>query len=200
MSRGRRGQRLKAQRLLYFVTGNRHKFKEVNELAKGWGLELKRLTPPYPEIQAESLEEVAKHGALQACSTLAKPCFVEDAGLFVRALGGFPGPYSAYVFKTLGNGGMLKLMLGVEDRRAEFRSAVAYCEPGFKPKVFKGVVKGKLSLRPRGSRGFGFDPIFIPEEGDGRTFAEMGLHEKNELSHRARAVKRFFKWYLGSRP
>lgn len=197
MSRGRRG--VSSLPPLCFVTENRYKFREVNELARGLGLRLRRLTPRHPEIQAERLEEVAKHGALQACLTLAKPCFVEDAGLFIRALGGFPGPYSAYVFKTLGNGGLLKLMLGVEDRRAEFRSAVAYCEPGSKPKVFKAVVKGKLSLRPRGSRGFGFDPIFIPEEGDGRTFAEMELSEKNKLSHRAKAVRKFFKWYLGLR-
>lgn len=181
---------------LAFVTSNRHKFEEAEKIAREQGVELEHRDVPYIEIQAENLTDIAKPSAQQASALLRAPCFVEDAGLFVEALGGFPGPYSAYVFKTLGNEGLLKLMRGESDRRAEFRSAVGYCEPGERPRVFEGKVAGTISPEARGSGGFGFDPIFVAGEGDGRTFAEMSTEEKNELSHRARAIEKFLKWYV----
>lgn len=181
--------------LLVFVTSNRHKFEEANEIARRHGIDLEHRDVPYTEIQADELEQVVRPSVQQACTLLGCPCFVEDAGLFIRALNGFPGPYSEFVFRTLGNSGILKLMDGVEDRRAEFRSAVGYCEPGKKPEVFTGRVEGNLVHEVRGTLGFGFDPIFSPLEGDGRTFGEMEIHEKNRISHRARAIEAFFRWY-----
>lgn len=180
---------------LIFVTSNRHKFEEASELAARHGIELEHRDTPYIEIQADELEQVVRPGVQQACALLRQPCFAEDAGLFVRVLQGFPGPYSNFVFRTLGNKGLLKLMSGEKDRRAEFRSAVGYCEPGEKPKVFTGKVEGTIALEARGMHGFGFDPVFVASEGDGRTFAEMSMNEKNRLSHRARAIEAFFKWY-----
>jgi XTP/dITP diphosphohydrolase len=118
----------------------------------------------------------------------------EDAGLFVDALQGFPGPYSSDVYKRLGVKGVLKLMEGVRNRKASFRSAVAFCRPAGRPKCFLGTVVGTIGLRPRGSGGFGFDPIFIPAEGDGRTFAQMTVDEKNRMSHRARSFRKFSRW------
>jgi len=120
---------------------------------------------------------------------------VEDAGLFVEALKGFPGPYSAYVYRTLGTRGILKLMENVEDRAASFRSVVVFSSPEHQPVCFSGEVKGRISMEERGDSGFGFDPIFEPEAGDGRTFAEMTTEEKNRYSHRAEALRRFAKWY-----
>jgi XTP/dITP diphosphohydrolase len=184
---------------LIFVTGNRHKFKEASEIAAKLGIKFMMRDVPCKEIQADELEEIARQSAVDACISLSKPCFVEDAGLFVQALRGFPGPYSSYVFRTVGNKGLLKLMAGVKNRRAEFRSAVSYCEPNSNPMTFSGVVKGRITPRPRGSHGFGFDPIFVPSEGDGQTFAEMSVAEKNALSHRARAIKKFLKWYAQRR-
>jgi len=184
---------------LIFVTGNRHKFKEAGEIAAKFGIKLVMRDVPCKEIQADELEEIACQSAADACASLDKPCFVEDAGLFVRALRGFPGPYSSYVFRTVGNKGMLKLMASVSNRRAEFRSAVSYCKPDSNPIAFRGVVKGRIAPRPRGSHGFGFDPIFVPSEGNGRTFAEMTIAEKNALSHRARAIKKFLKWCVQRR-
>ena len=184
---------------LIFVTGNRHKFEEIGEIAAKQGLKLEMRDLPCKEIQADELEEVARQSAVDACTLLGKPCFVEDAGLFVRALRDFPGPYSSYVFRTIGNNGLLKLTVNMKNRRAEFRSAVSYCKPNSKPLIFSGRVVGKIALRPRGSHGFGFDPIFVPSEGDGRTFAEMAIAEKNALSHRARAAKKFLKWYIQRR-
>ena len=180
---------------LIFVTSNLHKFEEAGEIAARCGIELQHRDTPYIEIQADELEHVVRPGVQQACALLRQPCFVEDAGLFVRALKGFPGPYSNFVFRTLGNEGLLKLLSGANDRRAEFRSAIGYCEPGGKPEVFTGRVEGTIALEPKGAQGFGFDPIFVATEGDGRTFAEMSTGEKNRLSHRARAIEAFFKWY-----
>ncbi len=181
---------------LYFVTGNRGKFREVSEMAKKYGLVLEQSEIPYIEIQAEDLKEVAKVGVQQAFAMLKRPCFVEDSGLYIHSLGGFPGPYSKYVYLTIGNEGILKLMSGFSHRGAEFRCSVGYCEKADEPVVFEGKVMGRISTELRGSGGFGFDPIFIPEEGDGRTFAEMSVEEKNALSHRGRAIEEFFRWYV----
>ncbi len=180
---------------LIFVTSNPHKFEEASELAARLGIELEHGRVPYIEIQADRLEDVVKPGAQQACALIRTACFVEDAGLFVQALRGFPGPYSNFVFRTLGNEGLLKLMAGERDRKAEFKSAVGYCEPGQKPEIFTGKCEGAITHQAKGAGGFGFDPIFSPNEGDGRTFAEMSTAEKNRLSHRARAIEAFFKWH-----
>ncbi len=180
---------------LVFVTSNKHKFEEAERVAEGHGIELEHREVPYIEIQSDDLADVSKLGAREASGTIQGPCFVEDAGLFIEALRGFPGPYSSYVFRTVGNEGILKLLEGVDDRKAEFRSAVGYCEPGGEPEVFDGAVEGKIMTAEKGDGGFGFDPIFVPGEGDGRTFAQMSTEEKNELSHRARAIENFLKWY-----
>lgn len=177
-----------------FVTTNRYKFEEASELAARHGIEIERRNMPYIEIQADDLEEIIQVGVQQACALLKASCFAEDAGLFIRAFRGFPGPYSNFVFRTLGNEGILKLMANESDRRAEFRAAVGYCEPGQKPKIFAGKVEGTITLEAKGARGFGFDPIFSPNEGDGRTFAEISAAEKNKFSHRARAIEGFFNW------
>ena len=179
---------------LIFVTGNRHKFEEVSQLAAEHCLRIEMRDVKYAEIQADELVTIACHGAKKACEKIRAPAFVEDAGLFVRALRGFPGPYSSFVFRAMGNEGVLKLMRGVSDRRAEFRSTIGYCEPGSEPVVFEGVVRGSITTALRGSRGFGFDPIFQPVDSR-RTFGEMNLAEKNEFSHRARAMKKFIKWH-----
>lgn len=180
---------------LIFVTGNRYKFEEISEIVADRGIKIQMKDLPCKEIQADKIEEVACQSAVDACNLLGKPCFVEDAGLFVSALRGFPGPCSSYVFRTIGNNGLLKLMVNTKNRRAEFRSAISYCEPNSEPMTFTGNVVGKIALKTRGSHGFGFDPIFIPGEGDGRTFGEMTIAEKGAISHRSRAGKKFLKWY-----
>jgi XTP/dITP diphosphohydrolase len=179
---------------LIFVTSNRYKFEEAKAIAAKYGLSIEMKDVPCNEIQADDLEDIASFSAKEACRILGKPCFVEDAGLFVRALHGFPGPYSNYVFRTIGNEGLLKLMAGVKDRDAEFRSAVGYCEPKAEPIVFSGRSSGSITTRARGHHGFGFDPVFVPRHGDGKTFAEMAVVEKNAYSHRAMAIRKFLKW------
>jgi len=111
--------------------------------------------------------------------------FVEDAGLFIRALNGFPGPYSSFVYKTIGIRGILKLLNDVSDRTAFFKSVIGlWCNDHIE--IFEGVVEGHITKEPRGAGGFGFDPIFIPK-GCKKTFAEMSVDEKNLFSHRAKA-------------
>lgn len=178
---------------LSFVTTNVNKFLEVREIAAEFGVEIEHINLPYLEIQSSNLEDVAKIGAQQAYGMLKRPCFVEDSGLFIDELRGFPGPYSSYVFKTIGNEGILKLMNGVVNRRAEFVSVIGYCRSPTEVFVFRGVTAGEISHEVRGSGGFGFDPIFIPS-GESRTFAEMSITEKNKFSHRGKAVKNFLEW------
>lgn len=178
-----------------FVTTNRGKYEEASKLLRSFGIEVEWVNQECVEIQSDSLEEIAKQSAQEAAQKLGRPVFVEDAGLFVEALRGFPGPYSSYVYKTIGVLGVLKLMEGVENREAYFESVVAFCDPvRGELEAFSGRVYGRISLEPRGSYGFGYDPIFIPLEGDGRTFAEMSTEEKNALSHRARALRAFANW------
>jgi XTP/dITP diphosphohydrolase len=120
---------------------------------------------------------------------VAPPYFVEDAGLLVETLRGFPGVYSAQAFRTIGNEGLLRLLSDARDRSASFRAVVAYVDGPRPPRMFTGDIHGRIARTPRGHNGFGFDPIFVPE-GHRRTFAQMGPEEKNRLSHRARALDR----------
>jgi XTP/dITP diphosphohydrolase len=177
--------------LIYFVTANQGKFEE----ARGILGEVEQKNLGYVEIQAETLEEVAAYGIREVAEKLAGRVMIEDAGLFIEGLKGFPGVYSAYVFDTIGNGGILRLMDGMKDRRAAFRSVVAYAEPGGEPVLFRGEVWGEIAALPRGSGGFGYDPIF---EVGNKTIAEMDISEKNEISHRGASIRALKSW-LSSR-
>lgn len=183
-----------------FATTNSDKFKEAAEIVEAYGIRLKRLNLEKQEIQAENIVEIAVYSAQQLVLTgTVRSVVAEDSGFFVDALRGFPGPYSSYVYKTLGSRGILNLMRNVNDRKASFTSAVAYCAVRSIPVCFTGVVKGTLTSRLRGKSGFGFDPIFVPQYGDGRTFGEMNVEEKNRFSHRAKAFAKFCKWYTSER-
>lgn len=184
-----------ASQALYFATSNRGKFIEAAEVASRFGIRLKHLRVEKLEIQSNDLVAIASFAAMWTAMSEKCPVVAEDAGFFLKALGGFPGPYSSYVFKTLGTSGLLRLMENERNRKASFRAALAFCAPKTRPRCFTGVVEGRVSRRARGAHGFGFDPIFIPRKGDGRTFAEMATEEKNVLSHRAMAFARFSKWF-----
>lgn len=177
--------------MIYFVTGNRGKFEE----AKGVLGDVEQRNIGYTEIQADTLEEVAAFGMKEVSERLEGPVMIEDAGLFIDSLRGFPGVYSAYVFDTIGNEGILKLMDGAADRRAVFRSVLGYAEPEMEPIFFRGELVGEIAQNPRGSGGFGYDPIF--EVGE-KTIAEMELAEKNGISHRGASIRALKSW-LSSR-
>lgn len=181
---------------LTFVTTNTGKANEVRSLLKTFGIEIDVCTIKLTEIQSDSLEEIATKSCEEAHEILKGPVFVEDAGLFIECLNGFPGPYSSYVYRTIGIAGVLKLMRGEENRLARFKSCIACKLPGTPIKLFSGVCIGKISHEPRGSSGFGFDPIFVPEEGNGKTFAEMSVEEKNAVSHRGKSVRLLAEWLM----
>jgi XTP/dITP diphosphohydrolase len=176
---------------LAFVTSNPGKVKEAKKYFEPLGINVYQLKIEYPEIQADTLEEVAEYGLRWLSERIKNPFFLDDSGLFVDALKGFPGVYSAYVYKTIGYEGILKLLQGEKNRRAYFKSVVAYWDGDIH--MFTGIVKGEITEKPRGSGGFGFDPVFRPEGFD-RTFAEMTTEEKNLISHRGRALRAFATW------
>ena len=147
----------------------------------------------YLEPQGNDLIEIARKSAELLAEKIKEPFFIEDSGLFIEALNGFPGPYSSYVSKTIGNEGILKVMKGVKNRKAFFKAVIAYFD-GKNVHIFSGRVDGEISNEMRGCGGFGFDPIFLY---NGKTFAEMG-EEKNKVSHRRKALEDFFKWLKNS--
>jgi len=185
-------------RVAFFVTTNVHKFQEARRVLAGYRVAAALLRVETHEIQDDNTEEIARASAVEAAERCGLPVIVEDSGLFIDALGGFPGPYSSFVYRTIGTRGVLKLMSDVRERDAHFRSAVAFCDPGGPVECFSGRVDGRIAWRERGSSGFGFDPLFEPSGGHGRTFAEMTVTEKNRLSHRARAMQKFAHWYVST--
>jgi XTP/dITP diphosphohydrolase len=205
--------------MLRYVTTNPGKVREAEEyLDEG---SVAQLEYDYTEIQSDDLRDIAARGAREAYRYAGEPALVDDAGLFIRALDGFPGPYSAYVEETVGVERTWDLASREADRGAAFRCVLAYCDgEGFDAspdpvdsddrvaaaaagpdgdeerealpvKLFEGTVRGTM-VEPRGQGGFGFDPIF---ERNGTTFAEMAAEEKNAISHRGRALAKFAEWY-----
>ncbi len=151
------------------------------------GYQLEHIKTAYPEIQAESLEITIIPGLQWVMSKYNRPIMIDDSGLFIDALKGFPGVYSSYVFKTVGNDGILTLMNGVMDRKARFECCIGFMRPGGEPFIAKGIAPGSISSEKAGSGGFGYDPIFVPE-GHDRTYAQFEIAEKNKISHRGRAI------------
>ncbi len=169
---------------MIFVTGNKKKLAET-ELILGMKLEQRDLDPP--EIQADDCVEVVQASAEWLLPFVGEPFIHEDASFHIHALKGFPGAYFKHVMQTIGNEGVLKLMEGIEDRKATARLAIAYYD-GEKIRVFVGEVEGKIATEIRGPQEFGWDPIFIPE-GREKTFAE-DMEYKHEVSHRRKALEK----------
>jgi XTP/dITP diphosphohydrolase len=169
--------------MIYFITSNENKFREAKEIFSAHGISIEQKSAPYKEIQADTLEEVVSE-ALENIDE--QNVFIEDAGLFVEGLGGFPGVYSRYVEDTLGNEAVLKLLRDVKDRGAVFKSVVGY--KGNAVEIFTGKVEGVIAKEQRGTAGFGYDPIFVPK-GFNNTFAE-DINLKMRLSHRKQAMEK----------
>lgn len=190
MARSKGGGRGGGHRALHFMTSNDGKHREVKAALEPLGMTVHRTDIEYPEVQADTLEEVAFFAMDHLKEEMEGDFLIEDSGLFIEPLGGFPGVYSAYVLRTIGNRGILRLLegRGEGDRGATFRSCFGIFTTSGGAKVVSGECKGTISIEVRGKGGFGYDPIFVPE-GDERTFAEMAVEEKNAVSHRGRALK-----------
>ena len=175
---------------VYFVSSNKHKYLEAKEILASFGIKLGFFQARLLEIQSDSLSEIAKAKALDAFSKCKKPIIIEDDALVIPSLGGFPGPYSSYVFDTIGNKGIIELVK--KNRAAKFYATISYCDKRKKPLLFEGITPGKIATKiSRG--GWGYDPIFIPQ-GKTKTYAQ--ITDKNTLSHRYRALAKFASWFV----
>jgi XTP/dITP diphosphohydrolase len=182
----------------YFATQNEHKIAEANVALSPHKIKINKLEGfAKLEIQHTNLEEISKAALTLIVPNTDKLVFVEDSGLFIHELNGFPGPYSSYVFETLGVEGILKLLIDSKSRKAEFRSSVSFGTKGKILATFSSVTEGTLTTQARGENGFGFDPIFIPMWAN-RTFGQMELKEKTVYSHRSKALKKLALWYLNA--
>jgi len=186
-------------RVAFLVTSNVHKFNEARRVLSEYKIAtamLKKIDAV--EIQDDNTENIAKTSAVDAVKKCNLPIIVEDAGLFIEALKNFPGPYSAYVYRTIGNDGVMKLMGNITNRNAYFKSVVAFMSPSLDEALcFHGKIEGNIVKEKRGRQGFGFDPIFKPLNSS-KTFARMTIEEKNQHSHRAQAFRKFAEWYTAS--
>lgn len=175
-----------------FATSNRNKFVEAQEILGKAGIGVSHFPFQHNEIRSDSLKEVAEEAVRAAYAQARKPVFVEDAGLFIHVLDGFPGTYSGWVQGKIGNTGILRLIEGSPDRFAEFRAVIAYTSDGDDVRTFDGACKGAIAKRPEGESGFGYDPIFVPQ-GHSQTFAQ-NKELKNKLSHRYQSLLEFSKY------
>ena len=175
--------------MLRFVTTNAEKASEASDHLGETAVT--QVDYDYDEVQAADVAEIAARGAQEAYEALDgdEPVIVDDTGFYIHALDGFPGPFAAYVDDTLGIERVWDLASGLSDKSASFRCAVGYAD-GEQVTTFEGRVDGAL-VAPRGEGGFGYDPIF---EYEGQTFAELSMAEKNEISHRARALTNLAEW------
>ena len=168
---------------LVFVTSNPGKLREA-EAVLGRSLDHSELD--LPELQTLDLEEVVRGKAKAAWERLGRPVLVEDTGLELAGLGGFPGPLVRWLLASVGPEGICRIASCFEDPRATARCLV--CATDGSGEVFgEGVVEGAVSPIPRGEGGFGWDTAFVPADGDGRSFGEMSDEEKNRISHRHKA-------------
>ena len=172
-----------------FASSNIHKYEEAEKILAEFGIKLEFFQTDLVEIQSDSLPEIALKKVLDAYDKCKKPVIVEDDGLFINSLSGFPGPFSSYVFKTIGNNGILKLI--GSNRTAQFRAVIAFCDSSNEPTLFESSVTGTISKNIQDG-GWGYDPIFIPEK-QNKTYAELA--DKNKLSHRYQSLKKFADWF-----
>ena len=186
-------------REICFVTGNQNKIIEVKKLIKNFKLISTQDLNFYDEIP--EIENTIQGNSLLKSSFIYNKyninCFSDDSGLFINSLDGEPGVrsarYASEVSDTEKNINLvLKNLIGLEDRSATFETCICLIIDG-QIRYFKGSVKGKIASKRQGFRGFGYDPIFIPDGYD-RSFAEMSLEEKNTISHRSIATKKLINF------
>jgi XTP/dITP diphosphohydrolase len=182
---------------LVSATANLDKAAEIAALIGG-AIELLPRPRSVPDVieDADTLEGNARLKANAVAAATGMPALADDTGLEVDALGGAPGVYSAryageHATYADNVARLLAALAGVppQARTARFRAVMVVAWPGGKEIVADGVCEGTIADVPRGEGGFGYDPVFVPTDGDGRTFAEMTAAEKDEVSHRGRAVR-----------
>ena len=183
-----------------FVTGNKKKLEEVQQiLASGIDdlpFELTNRKIDLPELQGDPLE-IAKEKCRIAAKQIKGPVLTEDTSLCFNALNGMPGPYIKWFLENCGHDGLNRMLDGFDDRSGYAQTVVAFTTgpDDDDVQVFDGRTNGKIVL-PRGSLDFGWDPIFEPDEGEGKTYAEMDKAFKNSISHRGRSFAKVQKYLM----
>lgn len=187
---------------LVFATNNQHKVREIQELLDDsielLGLKDIHCTDDIPETR-DTLEGNASEKAFYIYNKFGVNCFADDTGLEIEALNGEPGVYSArYAGEERSAEKNMNLVLDklsiINNRKARFRTVISLVVEGQETQ-FEGIVEGHILREKRGTTGFGYDPIFQPDEAD-LSFAEMPLEEKNKISHRARAVQKLVEYLI----
>lgn len=178
-----------SEETLKVITSNRGKYREYKKRLESESKKIKMMNIEYPEIQTDRLERVVDF-ALDELSPYA-PLIIDDSGLFIDGLNGFPGVYSAYVMETIGCDGILQLMDGVSERDARFECIIGCLIE--EKKLFKGTSQGTITHEKRGTKGFGYDPIFKPKDFE-KTYAEMTSEKKNQISHRGASMEKLLEF------
>ena len=177
---------------LFFASSNENKFQEAERILSNLGVQINFFKTILEEIQSNDLNDIAEKKAIIAYDLIQKPVIIEDDGLFINSLNGFPGPYSSYVYDTIGNKGIMNLLENSEVRDAKFVSIIAYCDNDDVVKLFESSIPGKISSTIENG-GWGYDPIFIPD-GESKTYANVS--DKDKFSHRSAALTKFSNWFL----
>jgi len=173
-----------------FVTTNKSKIDEINDVLKEYGFEAVQKDAEKREDKEADMETIAKSAAKELSQELNMPLIVEDTGLFFKAYDNFPGPQPKFVFKGIGYDGIFRLLEG-KDRRAYFETVIAYCEPNKEPVCFDGKMEGSIDekISEPQSEYMPYASIFIPNGFD-KTVSQMTMQEKNTLSQRSKATKK----------
>lgn len=172
--------------------------QDLIEYLEAGGLNLRVLDWEFPEFNhKESLSILVTEAARHCALGLFQPVMVTTTGLFVEALNGFPGLHTGYTIRHIGNKGILKLLESEINRNALWQFVLAYCEPTKDPVVFEGITKGRISTEERGSDGYVFDFILIPEDNDNKMTFSENIALKRQVGARWRACQKFLDWYRG---
>ncbi|MBA3724796.1 MAG: non-canonical purine NTP pyrophosphatase [Candidatus Levybacteria bacterium] len=172
-------------KLLHFISSNEAKVKEA-QLILGFPVEVTSLD--LLEIQGNDIVEIVRAKALEAFKQINEPVIVDDVGFYISAWNGFPGPLVKWLLKSGGSALILKMLLNETDRKAEFVSAIGFHD-GNEIHTFIGKVSGTIAHQPRSTRKAPeLETIFVPD-GYKKTYAEMTLEEKSQLSHRKKSLE-----------
>jgi XTP/dITP diphosphohydrolase len=178
---------------IYFITGNAMKAKEAKLILPKFGIEVAQKDIDVHEIQDKEASIIAARKAEDAFRILGHPLIVEDTGLYIKAMNGYPGAFIKHFFNSIGPEGIMGFLDGKE-RMADAVTVVAYCDSGGKARTFEGRVSGRISETIRKRNEFDWDMIFIPD-GYEQTYSELDIEEKNEISQRRKALEKFAQWF-----
>lgn len=183
---------------MIFVTSNDHKSAQAKAILSEFGIRFRRIKRKYDEASEDTIEQIACKAAKRLADEYKEAVFVEDTGVFFDAYPGFPGSLPKFLFNGVGYDGIFRLLVG-KSRKAVWRSAVGYCEPGKEPRLFTGEMRGKITdqVKCKGKNVLPYERIFIHEK-HRDVLAMQPQKEKLAVLHRAQALRKLGR-FLKSR-